>query len=127
MQPVTVLVVDDDPVVRRLVEVVFEMEDHRVLQAPDGPTGLSMAKAHRPDVVLVDAMMPGMDGLQVVSELRGDELTAALPIVMVSAKAQEADVRAGKAAGANEYVTKPFEPLELLDTVTALVMAQPGS
>jgi DNA-binding response OmpR family regulator len=118
----TVLVVDDDPVIVKLLEVNFEMEDYRVLTAGDGASGLAAATAHRPDVVVLDVMMPGMDGLEVSRRMREDEATRHIPVLLLSAKAQGSDVAAGLAV-ADGYMTKPFEPLELLDRVAELVEA----
>jgi DNA-binding response OmpR family regulator len=117
----TVLVVDDDPVIVRLLEVNFEMEGFAVRTAADGLEGLASAKAQRPDVIVSDVMMPRMDGLQLVNELKADPATASIPVILLSAKAQADDVRAGIDAGADDYVTKPFEPLDLLDRVVKLL------
>ncbi|MGH9064847.1 MAG: response regulator transcription factor [Acidimicrobiales bacterium] len=117
----TVLVVDDDPVIQRLLQVNFEMEGYRVVLAADGAAGLEQARAGHPDIVILDVMMPGMDGLEVVAQLKGDPATSAIPVLLLSAKAQEADIRAAASTGADGYVTKPFDPLELLERVTALI------
>ena len=116
----TVLVVDDDPVIVKLLQVNFEMEGYNVITAGDGEEGLERARAENPDVMLLDVMMPKINGLQVASTLKGDATTAGIPIVLLSAKAQAADVQAGKAV-ADEYITKPFDPLELLDRVSKLI------
>jgi DNA-binding response OmpR family regulator len=116
----TVLVVDDDPVIVNLLKVNFEMEGYDVITAADGEEGLKRAVDETPDVVVLDVMMPRIDGLEVARRLRASEGTAALPIVMLSAKAQAADIQAGLAV-ADDYVTKPFDPLELLERVTALL------
>jgi DNA-binding response OmpR family regulator len=117
----TVLVVDDDPVIQKLLQVNFEMEGYDVVIAGDGEEGLSLAREERPDLVLLDVMMPKMNGLDVAAALRADELTEGIPIIMLSAKAQASDVQAGLDLGVNDYVTKPFDPLELLDRVGALL------
>src|SRR5436305_3729900 len=88
----TVLVVDDDPVIVKLLQVNFEMEGYHVITAGDGEEGLARARADHPDIVLLDVMMPKMDGLQVATALKGDEATSAIPILLLSAKAQAADV-----------------------------------
>ena len=116
----TVLVVDDDPVIVKLLQVNFEMEGYQVITASDGEEGLQRARESMPDVMLLDVMMPKMNGLQVAAMLKGDDTTAAIPIVLLSAKAQAADVQAGRAV-ADEYITKPFDPLELLDRVSKLI------
>src|SRR5581483_695974 len=117
----TVLVVDDDPVIQKLLQVNFEMEGYIVITAGDGVEGLERARADRPDIIICDIMMPRMDGLEVTRTLKGDPDTAPIPIVLLSAKAQQADVNAGEATGANAYVTKPFDPLDLLERVAALL------
>ena len=116
----TVLVVDDDPVIVKLLQVNFEMEGYRVITAGDGEEGLERARAEMPDVMLLDVMMPKMNGLQVAGLLKGDSKTSGIPIVLLSAKAQAADVQAGRDV-ADEYITKPFDPLELLDRVSKLI------
>ncbi len=116
----TVLVCDDDPVIVNLLQVNFEIEGYDVIPATGGDAGLARARSDRPDVIVLDVMMPGIDGLEVARRLRADEATRRIPIVLVSAKAQSADVDAGLAV-ADAYVTKPFDPLELLDRVEALL------
>jgi len=116
----TVLVVDDDPVIVKLLQVNFEMEGYTVLSASDGEEGLAKARESMPDVIVLDVMMPKMDGLQVAGELRGDTATSGIPILLVSAKAQAGDIQAGREV-ANDYVTKPFDPLDLLERVAKLI------
>ena len=116
-----VLVVDDDPSIQRLVVMTFEMEGWEVVIADDGIAGLAAARSQKPDAILLDVMMPKMDGLSVASELKADPDTSRIPVVLLSAKAQAGDLGAGMAAGADEYITKPFDPLELLDRVAALI------
>jgi CheY-like chemotaxis protein len=116
----TELVVDDDPVVVGLLQVNFEVEGYRVLTASDGEDGLRRAQAELPDVVVLDVMMPRMDGLQVAARLRTGVRTRHIPIVVLSARAQAADVKAGRDV-ADEYITKPFDPLALLELVGRLL------
>ena len=117
----TVLVVDDDPVILRLLQVNFEMEGFTVVVASDGAEGFEAAKAAAPDVIVSDVMMPKMNGIELVRALKADPATAAIPVLLLSAKAQTADVREGIAAGADDYLTKPFEPLELVERITKLL------
>ena len=124
MPDAKVLLVDDDPVILKLLQVNFEMEGYKVSTANDGVEGLEKARAERPDIVLLDIMMPRMDGLQVTKELKGNDDTKDIPIILLSAKAQQADIQAGTATGAEEYLTKPFDPLELLERVGALLAAR---
>ncbi|HUP68930.1 MAG TPA: response regulator [Acidimicrobiales bacterium] len=119
-----VLVVDDDPVIQNLLRVNFEMEGYEVIVASDGVEGLERARRDAPDVVVCDIMMPRMDGLTVAREMKADPATAGIPILLLSAKAQQADVQAGVDAGADDYVTKPFDPLNLLERVGALLDGQ---
>lgn len=116
----TVLVVDDDPIIVSLLQVNFEIEGYDVLTATGGEAGLALARAGSPDVIVLDVMMPGIDGLEVARRLRDDPATKSIPVVMLSAKAQAADVQAGLEV-ADDYITKPFEPLELLERVGDLV------
>jgi DNA-binding response OmpR family regulator len=120
MPDTTVLVVDDDPVIQKLLQVNFEMEGYNVVTASDGEEGLQKAREIEPACVLLDIMMPKMNGLEVAAALKGDAATKKIPIILLSAKAQSFDVQAGLDAGADDYVTKPFDPLELLERVGKL-------
>jgi adenylate cyclase len=115
-----VLVVDDDPVIIKLLQVNFEMEGYDVVAAANGEEGLAMARSAAPDIVVSDVMMPKMDGLQLAAEMKADAALAHIPVILLSAKAQSADVEAGL-TNADDYVTKPFDPLELLDRVASLL------
>ena len=118
----TVLVVEDDPTILQLLEVNFEMEGFIVVRAEDGEQGLAAARETRPDVVVSDVMMPKMAGLERVKALKASPDTRSIPVILLSAKAQGADVRTGLEAGADDYVTKPFEPLDLIDRVNAVLL-----
>ena len=118
------LVVDDDPVILKLLEVNFEMEGFTVLTAKDGEEGIDVARAEQPDLIVSDIMMPKKSGLELVTALKGDSTTSDIPIILLSAKAQNADVRTSLEAGADDYVTKPFEPLDLVDRVNRLLEAR---
>jgi len=117
----TVLVVEDDPVILRLLEVNFDLEGFGVVLAHDGAEGVEKARESRPDIIVSDIMMPKMSGIELVEALKADDATAAIPIILLSAKAQTSDLKAGMDAGADDYVTKPFEPLDLVDRVNALL------
>ncbi len=112
----TVLVIDDDPVIVKLLQVNFEMEGYAVIAADNGVSGLARARDDQPDLIILDVMMPGMNGLDVARYLRLSDTTAAIPIILLSAKAQANDVLQGLEV-ADDYITKPFDPLELLDRV----------
>ncbi|HVE94631.1 MAG TPA: response regulator [Acidimicrobiales bacterium] len=117
----TVLVVDDDPVIQKLLQFNFEMEGWTVLLADDGEAGLTMARLERPDAVLLDVMMPKLNGLAVAAALKSEPSTEGIPVILLSAKAQATDIGDGLATGADAYVTKPFDPLDLLERVTSLI------
>jgi DNA-binding response OmpR family regulator len=121
MAPATVLVVDDDPVILKLLEVNFEMEGFEVVRAADGFEGLERARAVRPDIVVLDVMMPRMTGYEVARALRDDAETAHIPIIFVTARAQSSDVERGMELGVDDYITKPFDPLDLIDRVNSLL------
>jgi DNA-binding response OmpR family regulator len=116
----TVLVVDDDPVIVNLLQVNFEIEGYSVVTATGGEAGLAQAHSGDPDVIVLDVMMPGIDGIEVARRLRSDEATRKIPIILLSAKAQSSDIAAGLTV-ADEYITKPFEPLELLERVASVL------
>ncbi len=121
MPPDKVLLVEDDPVILRLLEVNFDLEGYDVVLAHDGAEGIELARSERPDIVISDIMMPKVSGLELVAALKGDSATAGIPIILLSAKAQSGDLKAGMEVGADDYVTKPFEPLDLVDRVRALI------
>ena len=117
----TVLVIDDEAPIRLLCRVNLEAEKMTVLEAPNGPAGLELAKREHPDVILLDVMMPGLDGWQVAERLLEDEGTAGIPIVFLTARAEFRDRARGLDIGGIDYVTKPFNPLELAPLVRSLL------
>jgi DNA-binding response OmpR family regulator len=117
----TVLVVDDEAPIRLLCRVNLEAESMKVLEAPDGDTGLAIARAEQPDVVLLDVMMPGRNGWEIAEELLSDETTSGIPIVFLTARAEVKDRAKGIDLGGVDYVTKPFNPVELAPLVRDLV------
>ena len=124
MTKLTVLVIDDDPVILELLRVNFEIEGFDVICATDGEEGFKRARAQQPDAVISDIMMPRRDGLQLLADLKGDPATEDLPVILLSAKAQKNEVQQGLEMGADDYITKPFDPLELIDRLNA-VMTRP--
>jgi len=116
-----VLVIDDEPPIRLLCRVNLEAEGMEVLEAGDGPSGLETARSEQPDVVLLDVMMPGLDGWRVAEELLDDERTSAIPIVFLTARAELRDRARGIDLGGVDYVTKPFNPVELAPLVRELL------
>jgi CheY-like chemotaxis protein len=118
-----VLVADDDPIILRLLEVNLGLEDFVVETASRGEDAIRRAQELRPDVIILDVMMPGMSGYDVAEQLRQDPETAGIPVVFLSARAQEEDRKRGHALGVAAYVTKPFDPGELVDIVRRLATA----
>ena len=112
-----ILVVDDEPTIVRLMEFILARQGHEMLVAVNGEEALEKIRAHAPDLVLLDIMMPRIDGYEVARTVRADPATAALPIIMLSAKAQEEDIRKGVEIGVDEYITKPFSPEHLVHVV----------
>ena len=117
----TVLIVDDEPNIVQLVRITLEDSRVRVLEAADGTTALDRAAAFRPDLILLDIDLPDVSGLEVCRRLKEDADLAKMKIVMLTAAAQREDVARGLAAGADEYLTKPFSPVRLLSLVEQLM------
>lgn len=115
-----VLVVDDDDVIRQLITVNLELEGFDVMTAFDGQDCLDKVKDVMPDVITLDIMMPRLDGWEAASRLRADPATAGIKVVLLSARAQEADLQRGSRIGVDAYLTKPFDPDELIATVRRL-------
>ena len=116
-----VLVIDDEAPIRLLCRVNLEAEQIDVLEAADGPSGLETARAELPDVILLDVMMPGLDGWSVAEELLDDPITEDIPIVFLTARAEARDRARGLDLGGIDYVTKPFNPVELAPLVRELI------
>lgn len=117
-----VLIVEDQDDIRELIRVTLEFENYELHEAANGATALSQAERARPDLVLLDVMMPGgMDGIEVCRRMRADGALRRTKIVMLTAKGQQADRAAGMTAGADDYLTKPFSPLELIKVVNKLI------
>jgi DNA-binding response OmpR family regulator len=122
----TVLVVDDEAPIRLLCRVNLEAEGMTVLEASDGDSGLETARAEHPDVVLLDVMMPGRNGWEVAEELLSDDATSRIPIIFLTARAEVRDRAKGIDLGGVDYVTKPFNPVELAPLVQDLVRRVEG-
>lgn len=121
MTSTVVLVVDDDPVILKLLTVNFELEGYDVVAAANGAEALDVVRDRRPVVVVSDIMMPVMNGIDLLKAMSGDAELSVIPVVLLSAKAQVGDVRTGLEAGAADYVTKPFDPLDLIARVEAAI------
>jgi DNA-binding response OmpR family regulator len=115
--PIKVLAIDDDPVILRLIEVNLSLEGFEVAIVAGGDDALARARAVNPDVILLDVMMPGVTGWDVARRLKDDAATSAIPLVFLSARTQEEDRRKGLELGVAAYVSKPFEPVDLVDTI----------
>jgi two-component system, OmpR family, response regulator MtrA len=116
-----ILVAEDDSDLRLLVSLKLESAGHQVISVEDGSSAATHCSAMRPDLVILDLMMPGMSGLEVCRFIRADPELAQTPVILLTARAQAADIEAGKAAGVDEYLTKPFSPRELAGRVDSLL------
>ncbi len=117
----TILVVDDEEDIRELVELNLSREGYRVLMCESGERALAQAVSQKPDLIILDLMLPGMDGLEVCRRLKADSITRQMPVVMLTAKGEEADIVAGLELGADDYVTKPFSGKVLVARVRRLL------
>ena len=125
--PVTVLLVEDERDIADLVRYHVEKAGMRFVHAADGGAALRLARAELPDVALLDLMLPGLDGLEVCRQLRGDAATRRLPIIMLTARGEEVDRVVGLELGADDYVVKPFSPRELLARIRAVLRRVEGA
>jgi len=123
MKPPSVLIVDDEANIRKIVASYLRAEGFEVFEAPDGNRGLNEFKRTAPDVVILDVMMPGIDGIETLRELRRK---SDVPVIMLTARAEETDLVIGLSVGADDYVTKPFSSKELVARVKALMRRSRG-
>jgi two-component system alkaline phosphatase synthesis response regulator PhoP/two-component system response regulator VicR len=124
--PKKILAVDDERHIVRLVEVNLARAGYQVVTAFDGREALQKVEAEKPDLVVLDVMMPFMDGFEVLRNLKANPETAEIPVIMLTAKAQDADVFRGWQSGVDCYLTKPFNPMELLTFVKRIFDSQSG-
>ncbi len=122
-----ILVVDDEPDVLRMLEVVLGRRGHSVLTAPTGIEGLVTAQGERPDLILLDIMMEGMDGWEVLKLLKLEQGTRDIPVVMLSARVEPRDKIRGLQEGAVDYLTKPFSMRDMLETIEAILERSPSN
>jgi len=116
-----ILIIEDEPDIRELLQYALEREGFEVTMAADGVAGLALLRKQAPDLLILDLMLPGLDGLEVCRRIKGDPGTRAIPVVMVTAKGDEADVVLGLGLGADDYVPKPFSPKEVIARVRAVL------
>jgi two-component system, OmpR family, response regulator MtrA len=121
-----IVVADDDEDIRDLVSFKLRQSGHEVTAVADGAAALAACRAERPELVLLDVMMPGMSGLDAAQALRRDPETSGLPIIMLTARAQDSDIEQGFEHGVDDYVTKPFSPRDLAARVTAVLDRRGG-
>jgi DNA-binding response OmpR family regulator len=115
------LLVDDEANLRILVRTTLDVAEYHIIEAVDGTSALELARLQRPDLLVLDWMMPGLNGIDVVQALRQDPVTAHIPIIMLSARGQATDQARGRSMGISAYLVKPFSPLELLRSVREIL------
>ena len=117
----TIMVVDDNPDIITIVKTILEGKGYGVLSASSGPELLNMLKTQKPDLIILDIMMPEMDGLEVLTRLKGMSDTTSIPIILLTAKVQYEDVLGGYKLGADYYITKPFTSTQLVNGINLLL------
>ena len=117
----TVLIVEDEKDIARMIEYNLQKEGYTTLSVQTGEAALSAAKKEIPDLIILDLMLPGMDGFETCRKLKGSEMTARIPVIMLTARSREADKVAGLELGADDYITKPFSPRELVARIKAVL------
>ena len=122
-----ILVIEDDPATSRLVDYSLRHEGYQVITSSNGLEGIRKAHSESPDLIILDVMLPGMDGFEICHRLRSEPATAKLPILMFSAKAQEIDRDTGIKVGADDYLTKPSAPAEIVSRVAKLLAKKKGT
>ena len=116
-----ILICDDDPAILRVLQVNLEVEGYVALLAHHGEEALEVAQAEKPDLIILDIMMPRLDGYQTCERLKASDETKQIPVVFLSAKAQASDIEKGKGYGVDDYLTKPFDPDTLISTIERLL------
>ncbi|MDZ4717917.1 MAG: response regulator transcription factor [Roseiflexaceae bacterium] len=122
----TILVVDDEPGIVQIARDYLERAGYRIVTAADGPTAIRIARSEGPSLLVLDLMLPGMDGLDVTRAIRSDPATRSIPIIMLTARVEETDRLIGLELGADDYITKPFSPRELVARVRAVLRRTEG-
>ena len=117
----SILLADDEESLRMLIHATLDDPGYLIVEASDGDEALAMARAHRPDLIVLDWMMPGKTGVEVTALLRAEEATSHTPIILLTAKSQQQDIDAALETGVTSYVVKPFSPIDLLEKVEKLL------
>ncbi len=120
-----ILVIEDEADILEVITYNLEREGHKVISCRNGEQGLSRIRTDNPDLVILDLMLPGMDGVEVCRQVKSDPVTRAIPVIMVTAKAEESDIVLGLGIGADDYITKPFSPKELVARVKVVLRRGP--
>ncbi|MFK7739261.1 MAG: response regulator [Planctomycetota bacterium] len=120
-----VLVIEDEPDILEVMQYNLEREGHKVIACRDGEQGLSRIRTDNPDLIVLDLMLPGIDGVEVCRRVKSDPVTRAIPIIMVTAKSEESDIVLGLGVGADDYIIKPFRPRELIARVKVVLRRGP--
>jgi len=120
----TLLIADDEPGIRTLVRMTLQNEAYEILEAPDGEAALDLARARHPELVLLDVSMPKLSGLDVCRAIKGNPETSDIVVVMLTARAQQTDREQGELAGVDDYFTKPFSPVALMNLVNGIYSNQ---
>ncbi len=120
-----ILVIEDEADILEVITYNLEREGHKVISCRNGEQGLSRIRTDNPDLVILDLMLPGMDGVEVCRQVKGDPVTRAIPVIMVTAKAEESDIVLGLGIGADDYIAKPFSPKELVARVKVVLRRGP--
>jgi len=121
----TVLIADDEHNIRHILDFSLNAEGFDVIPAHNGEDALMLARENQPDLIILDVMMPGKGGIETCRELKKDPETAHIPVILLTARATKADREAGAEAGANDYITKPFSPQKVIQTVQDLLASMP--
>ncbi len=120
-----ILVIEDESDILEVIQYNLEREGHKVIACRNGEQGLSRIRTDNPDLVILDLMLPGMDGVEVCRQVKSDPITRAIPVIMVTAKAEESDIVLGLGIGADDYIAKPFSPKELIARVKVVLRRGP--
>jgi DNA-binding response OmpR family regulator len=120
------LIAEDDRDIRELVTAKLTAAGYEVQAYANGPAALAAIREHRPDVALLDVMMPGISGIEILSRLQEDAVTRTIPVILLTARSQEFDIRSGFAVGAADYIVKPFSPRDLVARVNAVLRQAPA-